>query len=313
MGEIRKDNLHESLIQELNELGNIDLSGKQDKNDNGLNTDSKVIVGAINELKNKFDVLYIQYEEVKNQVNESLKVVECVSLTINESTLEINGLNESIELVATVLPTNCNEDVIWVSTDPSIASVTNGVVTTIDTGKCSIIAVCGSKSASCQLTITDIRGTLVSEGSAIEDELFGCISTNPSYMSFNGAEKRIETRELSEYQVLQLPFSKPITNLSGVKTLNVTAYTKTAVSPQPEIIVGIKSAYKEDYTATNPFLTTNTVKMGEFISLDGGVVATTYKIDMTQFHGTSGYLVLGFRLYTTGSKVKVCISNITYS
>ena len=33
MGEIRKDNLHESLIKELNELANIDLSGKQDKTD----------------------------------------------------------------------------------------------------------------------------------------------------------------------------------------------------------------------------------------------------------------------------------------
>ena len=50
MGEIRKDNLHESLIEELNELANIDLSGKQDKTDESLLTESKDVIGAINEL-----------------------------------------------------------------------------------------------------------------------------------------------------------------------------------------------------------------------------------------------------------------------
>ena len=50
MGEIRKDNLHESLIKELNELANIDLSGKQDKTDESLLTESKDVIGAINEL-----------------------------------------------------------------------------------------------------------------------------------------------------------------------------------------------------------------------------------------------------------------------
>ena len=50
MGEIRKDNLHESLIEELNKLGNIDLSGKQDKTDESLLTESKDVIGAINEL-----------------------------------------------------------------------------------------------------------------------------------------------------------------------------------------------------------------------------------------------------------------------
>ena len=50
MGEIRKDNLHESLIEELNELANIDLSGKKDKKDESLLTESKDVIGAINEL-----------------------------------------------------------------------------------------------------------------------------------------------------------------------------------------------------------------------------------------------------------------------
>ena len=41
MGHIRKEELHESLINELEELGNIDLSGKQDKTDESLLTESK--------------------------------------------------------------------------------------------------------------------------------------------------------------------------------------------------------------------------------------------------------------------------------
>ena len=50
MGHIRKEELHESLINELEELGNIDLSGKQDKTDESLLTESKDVIGAINEL-----------------------------------------------------------------------------------------------------------------------------------------------------------------------------------------------------------------------------------------------------------------------
>ena len=292
----------------------IQIDGGNIGNMNELQTtDKSSIVGAINELLIQINTLNIKYEEMKSTVDNELQTIACVSLSLNKSTLEINGLDKSEELLATVLPSNCNEKLMWVSSDPNIATVTNGVVTTVNKGSCTIIAICGSKSAQCQLTVINTAGTLISDGVALENDLFGCICTNSSYITFSTSEQCATTRAIGDYQVLELPFSKYFSNLSDITSLNVTAFTKTSVSTVPEVIVGVKSAYAPSYGATNPFLTTNVVKMGEFIKLNGTTTKTEYTIDMTQFHGTSGYLVIGFRLYTSSQTVQMCISDITYS
>ena len=85
MGEIRKDNLHESLIEELNELANIDLSGKQDKTDESLLTESKDVIGAINEL---FQSANNGKELIANAIGEPLSSDDTFSAMSND----INGL-----------------------------------------------------------------------------------------------------------------------------------------------------------------------------------------------------------------------------
>ena len=85
MGEIRKDNLHESLIEELNELSNIDLSGKQDKTDESLLTESKDLVGAINEL---FQSANNGKELIANAIGEPVSAED----TFQAMSSDINGL-----------------------------------------------------------------------------------------------------------------------------------------------------------------------------------------------------------------------------
>ena len=85
MGEIRKDNLHESLIEELNELANIDLSGKQDKTDESLLTESKDLVGAINEL---FQSANNGKELIANAIGEPVSSED----TFQAMSSDINGL-----------------------------------------------------------------------------------------------------------------------------------------------------------------------------------------------------------------------------
>ena len=76
MGEIRKVNLLESLINELEELGNIDLSGKQDKTDESLLTESKDVIGAINEL---FQSANNGKELIANAIGEPLNAEDTFS------------------------------------------------------------------------------------------------------------------------------------------------------------------------------------------------------------------------------------------
>ena len=98
MGEIRKDNLHESLIEELNELANIDLSGKQDKTDESLLTESKDLVGAINEL---FQSANNGKELIANAIGEPVSkddTFQAMSNDINSllSTFKTNMMNNGI-------------------------------------------------------------------------------------------------------------------------------------------------------------------------------------------------------------------------
>ena len=98
MGEIRKDNLHESLIEELNELANIDLSGKQDKTDESLLTESKDLVGAINEL---FQSANNGKELIASAIGEPLNAEDTFSAMSNDinsllSTFKTNMMNNGV-------------------------------------------------------------------------------------------------------------------------------------------------------------------------------------------------------------------------
>lgn len=154
MGEIRKDNLHESLIEELNELANIDLSGKQDKTDESLLTESKDVIGAINELKNEIDNLVIMFNEMKQIVDDRLSVITCTGITLNSSSLSFSSINATSTLIATIQPNDCTEEVIWSTSNSSVATVdSNGVVTSKGSGSCIINAVCGSHTAKCTVSV----------------------------------------------------------------------------------------------------------------------------------------------------------------
>ena len=98
MGEIRKDNLHESLIEELNKLANIDLSGKQDKTDESLLTESKDVIGAINEL---FQSANNGKELIANAIGEPLDSNDTFSAMSNDinsllSTFKTNMMNNGV-------------------------------------------------------------------------------------------------------------------------------------------------------------------------------------------------------------------------
>ena len=98
MGHIRKEELHESLINELEELGNIDLSGKQDKTDESLLTESKDLVGAINEL---FQSANNGKELIANAIGEPLSSEDTFSAMSNDingllSTFKTNMMNNGV-------------------------------------------------------------------------------------------------------------------------------------------------------------------------------------------------------------------------
>ena len=307
MGEIRKDNLHESLIQELNDLGNIDLSGKQDKNDNGLNTDSKVIVGAINELKNKFDALYIQYEEVKNQVNESLKVIECVTISLNNTNLILNSGTLSQELTATVLPSDCTEKVVWFSSDENVATVTNGVVVAVNNGNCVINAVCGAKIASCNVKVS-LDCVLVEDGAFIDTTTFGDIKLGS--VKVDSTNQRLEFGAMMYGRYNTMVFQKliPVGGFTSTAKIKIQLATTDGYINTPVMHVLIV-----DNNSTTMYDSGFNGTKHVYASLaNGHADYKDYTINLTGFSTCSGYLAIAFSCNDDSLNAKCYVKRIEF-
>lgn len=69
------------------------------------------------------------------------------------SASELSLTTGSATLSATVLPSNTTDDVLWWSSDTTVATVEDGLVTPVSDGACTINAKCGSGYASCEVTV----------------------------------------------------------------------------------------------------------------------------------------------------------------
>lgn len=81
--------------------------------------------------------------------------VPCTGITLDESTKAITALLP-FTLVATPTPSNTTDTVEWSTSDDTVATVADGVVTPLKLGAVTITATCGSYSASCAVTIDNV-------------------------------------------------------------------------------------------------------------------------------------------------------------
>ena len=83
----------------------------------------------------------------------SAQEVPVQSVSLSAVTMTLNE-GESKTLTATVLPANATDRaVVWSVLPAGFATVTNGVVTGIKAGNCTVTATAGGKSASCTVTV----------------------------------------------------------------------------------------------------------------------------------------------------------------
>ena len=76
-------------------------------------------------------------------------------ITISKDSVDML-YGEQIELTATVTPANAScKEVAWYSTDPSVATVENGIVTAVGYGECDIYAYCMGMPAICHVSVTN--------------------------------------------------------------------------------------------------------------------------------------------------------------
>lgn len=80
--------------------------------------------------------------------------VRATSVTLDQNSLGFSGLNQTQTLTATVSPENVYDDTVyWGTSDPDVAVVSDGVVTSVGVGDAIITATCGTKHADAAVSV----------------------------------------------------------------------------------------------------------------------------------------------------------------
>ena len=79
----------------------------------------------------------------------------CTGISLSESAIEFTTLTP-VSLVATVTPSDTTDALSWETSDDSVVTVANGIVSVVGLGTAVITAVCGSQTATCSVTVSTI-------------------------------------------------------------------------------------------------------------------------------------------------------------
>lgn len=82
--------------------------------------------------------------------------VPCTGISLDIASAEINTIGGTQSLTATITPSDTTDAVGWGTSNDSVATVSNGVVTAIGLGTAVITATCGNYSATCSITVDNV-------------------------------------------------------------------------------------------------------------------------------------------------------------
>lgn len=176
----RLDNLETTVntnyktdLQNLKNKNNqIDSTITEIKNDVQDLTDMVIDdIANLADLKSAF-VEVLNLKDCEVTVNNSWKelftcliginnVYPCTGITIDKTTLLFDTIGQTDTIIATVTPNNTTDEIIWSTTDANVATVDKGKVVAVGNGECTIIVVCGNKSAQCTVGVEEIDDTTI--------------------------------------------------------------------------------------------------------------------------------------------------------
>ena len=179
-------------------------------------------------------------------------IVAATNITLDKTEAEIQK-GDTLKLTATVTPEDTTDSIIWSTSDPSVATVEDGVVTAVSKGNATITAQCGSVSAKCEVTVLLSGSKLtwwvysekateitIKPGDTV-DAVSGCTPVAQSTVTFTSADPEIVTVNTAEATADS--YGHAYTSFTAKKAgeTTVTAAYKTEPSVKAELIVKVVS------------------------------------------------------------------------
>ena len=189
------------------------------------------------------------------------------SITLDKSTLSL-VIGESATLTAVVKPDDAtDQNVTWTSSDESVAKVDNGKVAALKSGKATITAKCGDKTAECAVTVTVPVSSITLDKSTLS-LVIGESATLTAVVKPDDATDQNVTWTSSDESVAKVDNGKVTAIKSGKATITAKCDGKTAVCAVT-VSVPVSSITIDK--------TTLSLAIGEFVTL----IATVKPDDAT--------------------------------
>ena len=212
----------------------------------------------------------VPYGNFRKFTFEGNKTVAVKGITLNKTTATLTE-GETLALSATVSPDNATDKTVtWTSSDASVASVSGGTVTALKAGKATIIASCGGKAATCEVTVKAkviaVTGITINKTTATltEGETLALSAT----VSPDNATDKTVTWTSSDASVASVSGGTVTALKAGKATITVTSTSNPSVNATCEITVKAKVT---SVTAITLDKTTAEILEGETVTLTATV------------------------------------------
>ncbi len=210
---------------------------------NGIISINDDIITAISVGETKVTLRLKDYKDISAEM--IVKVVNKGELTITGET-NVN-VNEKIKL--NINKVNLDGEVVWSSSDPSIAIVENGEVTGVASGKATIFAKCNDVQTSIEITVVEADGIIISGNSIVyvnkKITLTAKLSGYSGEFAWESSDPTIAT--VSNGKVMGIAVGEVVIT---VKALDKVATFKVSVTEKPTISISGNSVIYIGKTTT---------------------------------------------------------------
>ena len=156
--------------------------------------------------------------------------IAVTGITLDKTDVTLKGSGSSIQLTATVLPSDAvNKTVTWKTSDSTVVTVSNGKLIAVAPGTATITARCGGKTATCKVTVTQpLTGITLNETSLMMN-VGTTEKLEVSYNPSNTTDSKALIWASSDSSVVKVVDGKVTAVAPGKATITATCNGKKAV------------------------------------------------------------------------------------